>query len=159
MAGDSARGNLAAVVALMARDLGGPELAYQLLIYPVSVAYGDFPSMRETAEGYLLQKASMDWFWGHYLAEDSDGENAYASPLRAPDLSGLPPALVVTREFDPLRDEGEAYGQRLRESGVQTRISRYDGVIHGFFWMAGVIDRSREVIDEMGHELRAALAV
>ncbi len=157
VAGDSAGGNLAAVVALMARDRGGPALAYQLLIYPAVEADPDFPSVRENAEGYLLQKGSMEWFWGHYLADPADGANPYASPLRADDLSGLPPALVVTCEFDPLRDEGEEYGRKLEEAGVPVKVSRYDGMIHGFFWMAGVMDKTSVLLDEMSGELRATL--
>ncbi len=156
VSGDSAGGNLAAAVALMARDRGGPRIAYQLLIYPVTApARGtEFASYRDNADGYLLTRGSMEWFWDHYLASPDDGDNPYASPLKAPDLSGLPPAMVVTAEFDPLRDEGSAYADRLQEAGVQVKASRYDGVIHGFFWMGGVLADGRAVMAEMGEELR-----
>ncbi|HET7480407.1 MAG TPA: alpha/beta hydrolase [Rubrobacteraceae bacterium] len=157
VAGDSAGGNLAAAVALMARDRGGPDLAYQLLIYPAVEAEADFPSVHENAEGYLLTSGAMKWFWGHYLTGTADAENPYASPLRAEDLSGLPPALVVTCEFDPLRDEGEAYAERLRDAGVEVQATRYDGMIHGFFWMAGVMDQTRPLMEEVGGALRSAL--
>jgi acetyl esterase len=157
VAGDSAGGNLAAAVCLKARDEQGPSLAYQLLIYPVTDYGWDKPSCLENAEGYLLQRETMRWFWGHYLASEADGDNPLVSPLRAPDLSGLPPALIVTAEFDPLRDDGELYGQRLREAGVPVKVSRYDGMIHGFFYMAGVLDQTKNLYDEIGTEVRAAL--
>lgn len=156
VAGDSAGGNLAAAVALMARDRGGPRIAYQLLIYPVTApARGtEFASYRDNADGYLLTRGGMEWFWDHYLRSPDDGNNPYAAPLRASDLSGLPPAMVVTAEFDPLRDEGSAYAARLQDAGVPVRASRYDGVIHGFFWMGGVLEDGRAVLAEMADELR-----
>ena len=159
VAGDSAGGNLAAVVALMARDRGGPELAYQLLIYPVTApAKGTkSASYQDNAEGYLLTRGSMEWFWDHYLASPEDGENPYASPMHASDLSKLPPAMVVTAEFDPLRDEGQAYARRLREAGVTVKTAHYEGLIHGFFWMAGALDAGRKLTREMGEELRQQL--
>jgi acetyl esterase len=131
--GDSAGGNLAAVVAQMARDRGGPALVYQLLVYPVTDYGYDTTSYRENAEGYLLTKDAMVWFWNHYLRSADDGNNPLASPLRANDLHGLPPAMVLTAEFDPLRDEGEAYAIRLQEAGVPVTLKRYAGTIHGFF--------------------------
>ena len=135
VAGDSAGGNLAAVVALMARDRGGPAIAYQLLIYPCcDMDSNAWPSQTENGTGYFLTKESMDWFYGQY-ADVADRDNPYASPIRADDLSGLPPACVITAEFDPLRDEGEAYGARLQEAGVACEVHRYDGMFHGFFGM------------------------
>jgi acetyl esterase len=156
VAGDSAGGNLAAAVALMARDRGAPAIAYQLLIYPVTMpaAGSTFASYSDNADGYLLTRAGMVWFWDHYLATPDDGKNPYASPLHAADLSGLPPAMVITAEFDPLRDEGLAYARRLQEAGVSVKSSHYDGMIHGFFWMAGALDRGKELIAEMGNALR-----
>ena len=154
--GDSAGGNLSAVVSLMARDRGGPSLRHQLLVYPVTDFSFDTPSYLENAEGYLLTRAMMQWFWGHYLADSRQGSDAYASPLRAGSLAGLPPAHVVTAEFDPLRDEGEAYAERLRQAGVDVAQRRYDGVIHGFFTMFETIDCGRTAIDEAGRQLRAA---
>ena len=160
VSGDSAGGNLAAAVALMARDRRGPALAYQLLIYPVTApAQGtQSASYQENAEGYLLTRGSMEWFWEHYLAKPEDGKNPYASPLHASDLSRLPPAMVVTAAFDPLRDEGRAYAKRLQEAGVNVKEARYDDMIHGFFWMAGAVDRGRELTAAMGEELRKHLS-
>jgi acetyl esterase len=156
VSGDSAGGNLAAAVALMARDRGAPALNYQLLIYPVTApaAGTTAASYQENADGYLLTKDSMVWFWDHYLNTPDEGKNPYASPLFAQDLKGLPPAMVITAEFDPLRDEGLAYARRLQEAGISVKASHYDGMIHGFFWMAGALDRGRELIREMGDELR-----
>lgn len=158
--GDSAGGNLAAAVALMARDRGGPSLAFQLLIYPVTAPAADSPfaSYRENAEGYLLTRGSMLWFWDHYLASPGAATNPYASPLHADSVAGLPPALVVTCGFDPLRDEGEAYAERLRQAGVRVTATRYDDMIHGFFWMGGVLDRYQDLIAEISSEVRSALA-
>lgn len=138
VAGDSAGGNLAAVVALMARDRGGPELFRQVLVYPVADHFAEgradpHPSYAENASGYMLTAQSMDHFWQLYLAQPGDSSNPYASPLRARDLTGLPPALVITAEYDPLRDEGERYAQRLREAGVPVELKRFDGMIHGFW--------------------------
>ncbi|WP_042463138.1 alpha/beta hydrolase [Neobacillus dielmonensis] len=154
--GDSAGGNLTAVTALMARDKGGPSLAYQLLIYPVTNHSFDTESYLENAEGYFLTKNMMVWFWDHYLNSKEDGLNPYASPLRAGDLSGLPPALVITAGFDPLRDEGEAYGNLLREAGVPVEATRYDGMIHGFFGMPGILDDSKKAIDQAADALKKA---
>lgn len=158
VAGDSAGGNLAAVVALMARDRGGPSIAFQLLVYPVIDYACDTPSYEENAVGYRLEKADMQYFWEHYVGSPQAGSSPYASPLRASDLSGLPPALVLTAEFDPLRDEGEAYAARLVEAGVPTTLIRYDGVIHGFFGMLGAVDESRQAIDASAEALRRAFA-
>jgi acetyl esterase len=152
--GDSAGGNLAAVVALMARDKGEISLAYQMLIYPVTNHSYATESYTENADGYLLTKDSMVWFWDHYLRNEEDGKNPYASPLQAEDLSGLPPALVLTGEFDPLRDEGEAYAQRLKEAGVEVEAARYDGMIHGFFWMPGVLEQGRKSIEQAANALK-----
>jgi acetyl esterase len=156
--GDSAGGNLAAVVALMARDRGGPALRHQLLIYPVTDADFERASYRENAEGYLLTTKAMAWFWGHYVPELAQRQDGYAAPLRAKDLAGLPPAFVLTAEFDPLRDEGEAYAKRLAQAGVPTRLQRYDGAIHGFFAMGVLSQVARTAIDDAIAEVRAALA-
>jgi acetyl esterase len=154
--GDSAGGNLTCVVALMARDKGEPRLCFQLPIYPATSHALDMPSYVENATGYLLETDAMVWFWGHYLTTKADGENVYASPLRAKDLKGLPPAYVITAEFDPLRDEGEAYAKRLQEAGVPTRLQRFDGMIHGFFGMSGVLDQAKTAIAESCAALRKA---
>jgi acetyl esterase len=152
--GDSAGGNLAAAVAQMARDRGGPPLVFQLLIYPVIAAAFDTQSYRDNAEGYLLTAGDMRWFWNHYLATPADAANPHAAPLSARTLAGLPPALVITAEFDPLRDEGELYAHRLEEAGVPTRLSRYDGMIHGFFGMGHIMDKARAAVQESCANLR-----
>ena len=154
--GDSAGGNLAAVVALMARDKGGPSIAYQMLIYPVTNHSYDTDSYRENGEGYFLTKNSMVWFWNHYLRDEQDSKNPYASPLQAADLSGLPPALVITAGYDPLRDEGEAYAERLKTYGVPVEATRYEGMIHGFFWMPGILEQGNKAIDQAANALKQA---
>ncbi len=130
--GDSAGGNLTAVVAQMARDQGGPHLVFQLMIYPATDFRMNTPSIEENGTGYFLTKDDMIWFTNHYLNSEEEKTNPLASPMLASDLSGLPPALIITGEYDPLRDEGELYGQKLQEAGVPVTISRYEGVIHGF---------------------------
>jgi acetyl esterase len=154
--GDSAGGNLAAVVAQMARDRGGPDFAFQLLIYPVTDFRFDTSSYAANADGYLLTRDAMVWFWNHYLPSAADGSSPLASPLRAASLDRLPPAFVITAEFDPLRDEGEAYALRLQEAGVPVTLQRYDGMIHGFFSLGSVFDRGREAVAAAGTSLRAA---
>jgi len=154
--GDSAGGNLATVVALMSRDRRGPALVHQSLIYPVT-SYGfDTPSYQENATGYVLTRDAMRWFWNHYLATPDQGREAQASPLKASSLAGLPPALVITAECDPLRDEGEAYAARLRDSGVPVTLTRYTGMFHGFLRMTRLLDKSRALLDEMAGSLRKA---
>ncbi|GAB3326600.1 alpha/beta hydrolase [Geodermatophilus aquaeductus] len=147
LAGDSAGGNLAAVVAQTLRDDGTP-LVGQLLIYPAVDAEGEYPSRVENAKGYFLEKDTMDWFYGHYAGAWDDARDARLSPLHGADLSGLPPAVVVTAEFDPLRDEGEAYGRALEAAGVQADVRRYDGMIHGFFDMGPFSPGAQAAIDE-----------
>ncbi|MEA2679723.1 MAG: acetyl esterase [Candidatus Binataceae bacterium] len=157
--GTSAGANLAAAVALMARDRSAPNVAYQLLVYPATRRELDTPSHKQFATDgyYILSRADMEWFWGHYLASKADAANPYACPARAKSLAGLPPALVITAEFDPLRDEGESYAARLREEGVATVLKRYDGVTHGFFGMPSVVEKSRVAIAEASAALRAAI--
>jgi acetyl esterase len=154
--GDSAGGNLAAVVSLMCRDRGVPLPALQVLIYPILDYDVETPSYRAYAQGYLLTRDAMKWFWKQYLLRDADGYEPYASPLRASDLAGLPPALVMTAEFDPLRDEGEAYAQRLKSSGVPTRLVRYDGMIHGFLRRLTTFPAAKAALAEVSRELRSA---
>jgi acetyl esterase len=158
VAGDSAGANLAAVTAIRIREEGGPTLTGQLLIYPVTDYYDPgTPSMIENAEGYGLTRAGMIWFWNHYLAGSADAASPHASPLRASDLSRLPPALVVTAEYDPLRDEGEYYADRLRQAGVPTAMKRWDGMNHGFFFWPGVVDRAGAAMDEACAWVRSLL--
>ena len=158
--GDSAGGNMAAVVALRLRDEGGgPAVRGQLLIYPVTEHYSrPTPSYEENAEGYGLTRDTMRWFWDHYLAEPSQGDDQLAAPLRAKDLSRLPPALVVTAEYDPLRDEGEAYAARLREAGVPTECIRYGGMNHGFLFWVGVVGVADTAMSSCCAWLRRTLA-
>src|SRR5881392_1691752 len=157
--GDSAGGNLAAVVSLMARDRGGPPLVFQLLVYPVTDApAANTGSYRENAEGYFLTARMMHWFWNHYCGKTPDLSDPYLCPLRARDLKHLPPALVVTAEFDPLRDEGEAYAARLREAGSQAHVKRYAGMIHGFFGMGPLLTKAREATKDAAEALRAAFS-
>ncbi|MCO6418180.1 alpha/beta hydrolase [Siccirubricoccus sp. KC 17139] len=153
--GDSAGGNLATVTALRLRDEGGPKLAGQLLLYPVT----DFhtpgtPSYVENATGYGLTRATMEWFWGHYLAQPEDATHPHAAPLRAPDLAGLPPALIQTAEYDPLRDEAELYAARLQEAGVPVQVTRWAGMNHGFLFWVGRVDAARPAMEEACDWLR-----
>jgi acetyl esterase len=154
VAGDSAGGNLAAVVTL---DRGGPALAAQVLVYPNTDHRGDTESMRENDDPAAFNRRSVAWYWGHYLASPDDGRDPRASPLLAEDLTGLPPALVITAEHDPLRDEGERYAERLRAAGVPVIATRYAGVAHGFFAMSGVVDAAREARAEVAAFLRTHL--
>ena len=156
--GDSAGGNLAAAVAIMARDRGGPRLRHQMLIYPVTDSVMNTGSHKEFVEdGMVLSNADMVWFWGHYLKNQSDGDSPYASPLRARDLKNLPPAHIITASHDPLRDEGEAYAEALKKSGNQVKVKRYAGVIHGFFSLQAAIDQGKTATRELAAELKAAL--
>ena len=154
--GDSAGGNLAAVISQIAHDRGTPALRFQLLVYPATDAAYDTASYRENATGYFLELEGMRWFYDHYLDGVADRSDPRASPLRARDLRGLPPALVITAEFDPLRDEGEAYAGRLREAGVPVTLHRYDGMIHGFFAMGPLLDQGKQAVAEAVAALRAA---
>jgi acetyl esterase len=159
LAGDSAGGNLSAVTALRIRDEGGPALRGQLLIYP-ALGYHTppTPSYIENAEGYGMTRQTMVWFWEQYLADGAQAAHPHAVPLLAPDLLGLPSALVITAEYDVLRDEGERYVERLRAAGVPARLSRYDGVHHRFAEMMGILDQAAQARDEMCAWLREVFA-
>jgi len=155
--GASAGGNLATVISLMARERGGPALVFQLLIYPVTDAGLDTPSARAvTSDAYPLNRADMEWFWGHYLRDDTDRLDPRASPALALNLAGLPPALVITAEIDPLCDEGERYAEALTRAGVVTTYTRYDGVTHGFVGMEAALDKGRTAVAECARALRSA---
>jgi acetyl esterase len=146
--GDSAGGTLAAVTAIRLRDEGGPKPAAQILLYPVTDYHTPgTPSYAQRGEGFGLTRDAMKWFWGHYLQEASHAAHPHASPLHADDLAGLPPAYVVTAEYDPLRDEGERFAQRLTQAGVPTTLIRYADMNHGFMSWVGIIDRSGEALD------------
>jgi len=155
--GDSAGANLAAAVTLMARDRGGPALCFQLLIYPVTAANFDTASYRDNGEGYLLSRRGMQWFWDQYVPDPEQRKEPYSAPLEAAHLGGLPAALVQTAEFDPLRDEGEAYAAALREAGSDVQLTRYDGLIHGFFGMQDAVAAARPALDEAAAALRSRL--
>ena len=156
--GDSAGGNLAAVMAQRAAGRGAPALRAQLLVYPVTDLRMTHPSIIENGEGYLLTRESMRWFHDLYLGPDGDPSNPVASPLLAEDVSDVAPAIVVTAGFDPLRDEGDAYAERLDASGVKVTHLRYDDMIHGFASMAAVTPRTDEMLTEVGEALRGLLA-
>ena len=156
--GDSAGGNLAAAVSLRARDENGPALRHQLLIYPVTNHDYTTPSYAANGDGYFLTKDMMTWFWDHYLPTPADGKNPLASPLQAKNLRDLPPTLIITAEFDPLRDEGEAYAAALRNAGVRVTQTRYPGMIHAFWQMLAVFSTASEAADQAATELRIAFA-
>ena len=155
--GDSAGGNLATVVALMARDRGGPSLKFQLLIYPVVDVDDDSPSMREYGHDHFLTRESMDWFIESYIGREEDRRSPYASPWYASDLRGLPAAMVITAECDPLCDQGEAYARKLQSAGVAVVLKRYEGMIHPFFSLAGIIDAGRTATADAASAVRQAL--
>jgi acetyl esterase len=156
--GDSAGGALAAAVTHMARAQHGPQLRFQLLIYAVTDCTMQSASMEELGVGYGLTKRDMTWFINLYLNTDADKTNPLASPLFATNLKELPPALIITAEYDPLRDEGEAYGHKLKEAGVPVTISRYDGMIHGFVRWPNLYDGGKHAIEECCQALRVAFA-
>ena len=155
--GDSAGGNLSAVTAIQARD-EGIALRFQLLVYPVTDCTMTSSSYTENAEGYLLTADSMDWFIDLYLSGGGDAKDPRVSPLFADDLRGLAPALVITAEFDPLRDEGEAYADRLNDAGNDVTATRFDGQIHGFFAMGAVIPAANEAVALACEHVKRALS-
>jgi len=156
VAGDSAGGNLSAVVSLLARERGGPTLVHQFLIYPVTDYSFETRSHLDNAEGYLLTRPLMTWFLGHYFSGPTPRTDPRFAVLRAPDLQGLPPATVLTAEFDPLRDEGESYAARLRAAGVPAELTRFDGMIHGFFPNPALFPQAETAIDAAADVLRRA---
>jgi acetyl esterase len=159
VAGNSAGGNLAIVSTLAARDADNtPPIRFQLLINPtVDFRNTPYPSYEENRDALILDLFRMEWFFEHYVGDESKREHPWLSPIAVDDLSGLPPALVITSELDPLRDEGEAYGARLQEAGVPVTVTRYDGVVHDFMHMGGFLDKARRAIDEAGAALRDGL--
>jgi len=155
VAGDSAGGNLAATVSLQARDQDGPKIDLQVLIYPVIEPSCQTSSYQQFAEGYGLTLGSMQWFWDNYLGQQTITE--LAAPSRADNLSGLPPAHVITAEYDVLRDEGEAFAQMLEQAGVPTTLRRYDGNLHGFVHFAGAFDDGLRATSDVADVLRSKL--
>ncbi len=156
VAGDSAGGTLSAVVSLMAKQKGGPHIVFQLLIYPATQSRSNTDSMKSFAEGYFLERKTMDWFFDQYLPAGIDPNDWRVSPLAAPDVSGLPRAYVVTAGFDPLKDEGKAYADKLNHAGVAAVYVDYPGMVHGFFNMSGVLPQAREAIADAAKALRKA---
>ena len=158
VAGDSAGGNLAAAISLLARDEGDTGPAMQALVYPVTDVVGGQRSRDTFAKGFLLARADMDWFERHYLPPDVDRSDSRVSVLRAADLSGLPPAYVATAGFDPLRDEGETYAARMQEAGVEVTLRRHSGLIHGFANMTAISRTAHGAMLELAGALRMGLA-
>ena len=155
--GDSAGGTLAATVCRRARDEDGPDIRFQVLIYPVTDMTLSLPSMTELAEGYNLTRATMEWFRDLYLPDDESRTDPDASPLFAKDLSGLPPALVIAAGFDPLRDDAKAYADALTAAGVATEHICYGGMIHGFLNMPAVLDDGRDATTQAARSIKSAL--
>ena len=154
--GDSAGGNLAAVIALMARDRGGPKIALQVLLYPMTACTFPSESRQNPEVSATGRPEGIDWLWSQYLG-DADGSEPYASPLHSENLTGLPSALVITAEYDALRDEGEAYAKRLGHAGVPVDMRRYDGMHHGFAEYPDAIDAGADCMDHMARAFREAL--
>jgi acetyl esterase len=157
VAGDSAGGNLAAAVALRARDEGGPAIHSQWLIYPVIDRQFDTGSYQSFAEGHALTRANMEWFWDQYLMGQADALDPYAAPGQAKSLAGLPPAHVITAEFDVLRDEGESYASRLKAAGVPVTLRRYDGMLHGFIHFTEPFDVGKQAIQDLAAAIKKSL--
>jgi len=157
VAGDSAGGNLSAVISqLAAKTKGGPSICFQMLIYPATRVHSDTQSMKDFAEGYFLERKTMDWFMECYVPEGQDHSDPRLSPLLAEDLSGLPSALVITAGFDPLKDEGKAYADRLAASGVDVTYKDYPDMIHGFFNMTALSPDAKEAVIDAAKALKAA---
>jgi acetyl esterase len=157
VAGSSAGGNLAAAVALRARDENGPPIVLQALIYPVIDAAMESKSMRDYGVGYLLERRLMRWYWQQYVQDVDDLANPWASPMSAESLAALPRAIVVTAEFDPLRDEGEAFVRRLREDGVDAELIRYPGQVHGFMALPQLIADADPAVADFAQRIAARL--
>ncbi len=155
--GDSAGGNLTAAVTLLTRDANEPTPRAQLLVYPNTLHRADTPSAHAYDQPWMFNRHSVDWYWDKYLPYPEAGTHPLASPLRATDLTGLPPALVITAEHDPLRDEAERYADRLRHAAVPVTATRYDGMVHGFFCMAGELDAGRRAQEQAAAFLRERL--
>ncbi len=155
--GDSAGGNIATAVAHMARDHHGPTLKHQALVYPLVDPAGDYPSKTRYSEGYLLTSAALSWFAGHYLSNPGEEvAHPYMTPLKAK-LKDLPSTTIITAEYDPLTDEGEAYASALRKAGVSVNYYMFPGMVHGFFWMKGVINKSGSAFKLVNEKLTEAL--
>ena len=152
--GDSAGGNLAAVMAQMAQDSREFSVALQLLIYPMTDQSREYPSYARNAQGYMLTTAALNWFMDNYIPDREDRKDPMASPMLRPSLEGLPPALVISAEFDPLVDENEAYARRLKEAGVRCDYVCFPGMIHPFFTLGGVVDDTARAEALVGQAMR-----
>ena len=159
VAGDSAGGNLSAVVCQLAKARGGPKIAYQLLMFPGTQVGGQFASLGKFAEGYFLDKATLDWFYGNYIAPGTDMSDARHSPLLGKDLSGLPPATVMLGGCDPLHDEGVAYAEKLRAAAVPVVVQDYPGMIHCFIYMQALLPQAYDALSKAAKNLRHAFAM
>ncbi|CAN0484152.1 unnamed protein product, partial [Phaeothamnion confervicola] len=154
--GDSAGGNLAAVMAILARDAAHPKISFQLLIYPCTAPEPETASHHKFKEGFVLTRNSITWFYRQYLRGGKDLKDFRFAPLIHDDLSGLPPSLIIVAGYDPLRDEGMDYARKLIEAGNRVRLSNYEGMVHGFFLMGGAVDEARRAVSESAHALREA---
>ena len=157
VAGDSAGGNLALAVALKARDVQGPKIAFQILIYPAVDYKFDYPSMIDNATGYSLTTQGMKWYWDQYMGSSADLDNPYFRPLAESNFANLPPTFTLTAELDPLRDEGEILAERLEEAGVHSVLKRYDSLIHGFALMQGFLPEARTAMRDIAENIQEFL--
>ncbi|HSM95106.1 MAG TPA: alpha/beta hydrolase [Rhizomicrobium sp.] len=155
--GDSAGGDLAAVVAQIAKAKGAPKIAYQLLLFPVTQIGEETTSLREYAEGYFLERKTLDWFYSHYLPTDADRKDPRISPLASEDVSGLPPAYFMLAGFDPLHDEGLAYAEKLRSAGVSVTVADFPDMVHDFIYLQAVLPQAAEALNAAAKALKAAL--
>jgi len=157
--GENAGANLAAAITHKLRDEQGIELDFQVLIYPQTDLTLSHPSINQFGNGYLLEKEALDWYISRYLPQGIKRDDPRVSPLFQPQFEGLPPALIITAEFDPLKDEGEAYAYKLQTASVPTTLTCYSGMLHGFFQMGGVIDEGRKAIEQVGHALKEVFSL
>lgn len=154
IAGENAGGNLAAVLTQEVRENIHPKISFQVLIYPQTDFTFSSLSQQEYSSGYLLERDSIEWYKKQYISKNQDPMDPRISPLYAHDFSSLPPALIITAEYDPMRDEGETYAQKLKSAGVPTELKRYKGMVHGFFQMEGILDETRLAINHVGETLK-----
>ena len=154
--GDSAGGNLAATVSIMAKDRKTPKIIFQVLVYPVITKDFTTQSYKDNGESYGLTKGTMIWFWDQYLKNESDADNPYAAPIKNKNPEGLPEAFLLTAEYDPLKDEGEAYAKFLNQHSVKTEYICYEGMIHGFFGMIDDLDASKQAISDVANAIKNA---
>jgi acetyl esterase len=155
--GDSAGGGLAASVAQIALKNGGPTIDYQMLLFPVTQIGSNTKSMRDSAQGFFLERAALDWFFANYLGPDDDRSDPRMSPLAATDLAGLPPAYIMVAGYDPLHDEGVAYAEKLKAAGVAVTIMDYGDLVHDFIYLQAVLPQAAEAVKAAAGALKGAL--